>query len=61
MSVTRTLTAVGFAATAALSTTTLAVAPARAGGAPDLGTVTVEHQARLGAGGVTVVTLVGRR
>lgn len=54
MSVTRTLTAVAVAVTAALTTTTLAVAPARAGGAPDLGTVTVDHQARLGAGGVTV-------
>jgi hypothetical protein len=54
MSATRMLTAVALAATAALTTTAVAVAPAHAGGAPGLGTVTVDRQARLGADSVTV-------
>ena len=54
MSITRTLTAVALAASAALSTTALTVAPAHAGGAPDFSTVTVDRQARLSADTVTV-------
>ncbi|WP_330475416.1 DUF6299 family protein [Terrabacter sp. C0L_2] len=54
MSVTRTLTALTLAATAALTTTALAVAPAHAGGAPNLGTVTVDHQVRLSADRVSL-------
>ena len=56
MSVTRTLTAMALAAATTIGTTALVVAPAHAGGAPDLGTVTVDRQARLHDG---VVTLQG--
>lgn len=54
MNVSRSLTTVALAATAALSVTTLAVTPASAGGAPDLGTVGVDRLASLGTDGVTV-------
>jgi len=54
MNVSRSLTTIALAATAALTVTTLAVAPASAGGAPDLGTVSVDRLVRLGADGVTV-------
>ena len=54
MSTTRTLTAVALAASAALTTTALAVAPAHAGGAPVLGTVTVDRRADLAGDSVTL-------
>ncbi|MGO4597373.1 DUF6299 family protein [Terrabacter sp. 2RAF25] len=54
MSIARTCTAVTLAASAALTATALAVAPAQAGGAPDDSTVTVDRQARLAAGQVTL-------
>lgn len=54
MNVSRSLTTVALAATAALSVTTLAVAPAHAGGAPTLGTVTVDPKAVLTGDAVTL-------
>ena len=54
MSVTRTLTAIALATATTIGTTALVVAPAHAGGAPDLGTVDVDRQARLHDGVVTL-------
>lgn len=54
MSVARTCTVVALTATAALTTTALAVAPAHTGGAPVLGTVTIDREARLANGQVTL-------
>lgn len=55
MSITRTFTAIALAAaTTALTTTTLTIATAHAGGAPALGTVTVDRQVRLTADSVTL-------
>lgn len=54
MSITRTVTAIALAAAAGLGATTLVTAPAHAGGAPDLGSVTVDRLARLHDGAVTL-------
>jgi hypothetical protein len=54
MSITRTLTAVALAGSAALTATTLTVAPAHARCAPGFSTVTVDRQAVLADGQVTV-------
>ena len=53
MTSTRTTT-LALAALGALTAATLAVAPAHAGGAPDFSTVTVDRQARLASGVVTL-------
>lgn len=54
MNVSRSLSTVAMAATAALSMSALAAAPAHAGGAPILGTVTVDRVAVLTADAVTL-------